>query len=104
MSLLTLLSLANVSTSMELDMAMASAAGPGPSVGITIPVRSSVIASLTYAPSIFPPTLVQGDLTVNFRDGSEATYESVLIHDAIRFATAGSVGKFYNEEVRGKWG
>jgi hypothetical protein len=100
MSLLTLIALTD--ETLELDAIMSSALAADAAGGITVPVSSSAIKSLTYAPNVLLMPGIWGDLTVHFTDGDEVTYNNVAIDDAVRFATASSVGTFYNEEVRGK--
>jgi hypothetical protein len=100
-SLLTLIALTD--ETLELDAIMASAQGANAAGGIVIPVSSSAIKYLKFAPNVLIMPGLKGDLTVHFTDGDEVTYNNVAIDDAIRFAAASSVGTFYNEEVRGKW-
>jgi hypothetical protein len=77
-------------------LAMADRAGV-----VRFDVESTAIRSLAYS-------LPTGAMAVTFTDGSVYPYPPVSLFNFLRFvnsrANEGSIGRFYNREVRGKWG
>jgi hypothetical protein len=63
---------------------------------VTLPIRSTCIASLEYTPE-------SGDLVVTFTDGSQYPYHQVSMINLLRWYNDVSQGSFYNREVRGQW-
>lgn len=64
---------------------------------VNINVDSTAIRSLAYH-------LTTGAMAVTFTDGSVYPYPPVSVVNFLRFINAPSKGRFYNAQVRGKWG
>jgi hypothetical protein len=64
---------------------------------VNIDVDSTAIRSLSYH-------IATGAMAVTFTDGSVYPYPPVSMVNFLRFVNASSKGRFYNAEVRGKWG